>query len=743
MQKLFSTILLLFNLNGLYAQHSFFTILPSNTIDVIGVRQIKPTLFKTVKLDVQSFKFLQVSIPSEESKQTIELQLPTPDGTMLDFKIFESKMMLEPLYSKYKEIRTYTAICKTNKFVTAKIDFTVWGFHAKIFDGNNTYFIDPFTNLTDEYYTVYYKRDFVKPLHERLQCEVEADNQSEDIKVDESGKSSYKTHGLQKREYRLALACTMEYSAAVGGGTPTKASVLSAMVTSMNRVNGVFEREFAIHENLIGNNDTLIYLPGGTDPYTNNSGSTMLNENQTNIDAIIGIANYDHGHVFSTGGGGIAQLGSYCGTGKARGVTGSSNPIGDPFDIDYVAHEMGHQLGGSHTFNSVSGSCSGNRSSSSAYEIGSGITIMAYAGICDLDNIQPHSDDFYNIRNLNQISTFLTTGTGNGCALKTNLTNKIPVFNKTIFNRDTIPYKTPFELIVKNASDTDNNVLLYCWEQYNRGGSGSAWNAKTTVAPNFRSFNPTLDSNRTFPQYKELILNTESYLGEVLPDTQRILTFKNTLRDMNNGYGAFNYSDDSVNLVVINTGSELFRVTSQNANGISYAGNSMQQVNWNVATTTSATINCPKVDIYVSVDSGKTWYLRLANTNNDGSEMISIPNTATTSARVKVKGANNVFFDLNDNWFTITKVADPAGVSNSSVASVAISPNPTFDFINYSIGQNEIKKIQLLDVMGKEILVINQPQHNIINTSTLKNGIYILKITSTDNKLFVGKVLKK
>ncbi|MCB0079240.1 MAG: hypothetical protein KDD73_17725, partial [Anaerolineales bacterium] len=184
------------------------------------------------------------------------------------------------------------------------------------------------------------------------------------------------------RTYRLALACTGEYANYHGSNTGNndKSFALAAMATTMNRVNGIYERDATLTMVIVPNNDLLVYLDGATDPYTNGSGSTMLGENQSTCNAVIGSANYDIGHVFSTGGGGIASLNSPCTSNKARGVTGQSNPIGDPFDIDYVAHEMGHQYGGNHTQNN---NC--NRAASAAVEVGSGITIMGYAGICAPD----------------------------------------------------------------------------------------------------------------------------------------------------------------------------------------------------------------------------------------------------------------------------------------------------------------------------------------------------------------------
>lgn len=626
----------------------FWSEINESQIVQIGERYIIPKSYRTLKLDLENLKSYLLAAPFENNNGTFNkitvLSLPLPDGSMSRFSIFESPVMEASLAAEYPQIKTYLGKGIDDTYATVRFDITQLGFHAMIMSPEGRVFIDPYTLGDVENYISYYTRDFYKA-GSAMDCELVSD-ESRLNELNYLRESTLLTPtGPQLRTYRLALAATGEYTAFFGG---TVTNAMAAVVTSVNRVNGVYETEFAIRMILVANNDTLIFTNAATDPYTNNDGFAMLAQNQTTVDERIGAANYDFGHVFSTGGGGVAYLGVICVNGfKAQGVTGSGAPVGDPFDIDYVAHEMGHQFGGNHSFNGTAGSCGGgNRNASTAYEPGSGSTIMAYAGICGSHNLQSNSDPYFHTINFDEIVAYTNFGSGNGCALITNTGNSAPIVTVPT-GGFYIPKSTPFSL-TGSASDPDNDALTFCWEEFDLG-PGGAPGTPSGNAPIFRSWTPTSSGTRYFPRIQNLINNT-TVIGELLPSYTRVLTFRLTARDNKQIGGGVNYAQVQFN---VDGNSGPFLVTSPNTN-VTLAGGSTQTIAWDVANTNIAPVNCNSVNILLSIDGGQTFTQVLSsNTANDGSEDVLIPNTSTTTARIKVEAVDNIFFDISNTNFTI------------------------------------------------------------------------------------------
>lgn len=648
---------------------------------------VRPEKFQALLLDRQQISDVLRLAPLESNVGDVKnsdfvVSIPMPDGSFSRFRVVESPIMAPGLAAEFPSIHTYLGQGIDDPTATIRFDITPQGFHAQILSpAQGASYIDPYSRGNDTLYTSYYKRDLTS--RDDFQCIGPDDVAAASAELQPELGTSLRSTGSTRKEYMLACAATGEYTAFHGG---TVALGQAAIVTAINRVTGIYETELAVRLILVANNSLLVYTDGATDPYTNSSGSTMLGQNVTNINAVIGSANYDIGHVFSTGGGGIAGLSVVCGASKARGVTGLPSPTGDAFYVDYVAHEMGHQFGGNHCFNGASSGCSSNRVASTAFEPGSGSTIMAYAGVCSaLDNIQNNSDPYFHFISIQEISAFINAG-GNPCATAVNTGNNQPTVNAGIDY--TIPSGTPFVLTAASGSDPDGDAVTYCWEERDLGPAqtpgavGGVGAPDNGSSPLFRSFDPTSTNSRTFPRLSAVLTNSLSLKIERVPTTNRTMNFRCTIRDNRAGTGGAN--SDDMNVIVNNTGGA-FSVTSPNT-AVSWSGN--QTVTWAVAGTNGAPVNTANVKISLSTDAGNTFPTTLlASTTNDGSEVVTLPNINTTQARIKVEAVGNIFFDISNANFTIT----PAAPANPSSPLASASPVCPGDLVNLSatIGANE------------------------------------------------------
>lgn len=581
------------------------------------------------------------------------IDLPMPNGTTRKYRICESPIMSDALAQKIP-VKTYRVQGIENPAENGRLDFGINGFHGFVrsTDGQS-FVIEPVQRGNKAGVFVYFRRDNESPRN--FACYTQAfgggGRTFPGLSARNNGGFQIMAAGDTIKSYRLAMNATGEYTAFHGGETQANAAV----VTSVNRQNSVYEIDFAIHLNLIYNK---CFTDPNTDPYTNDNGGAMLGENQTETDNSVGDANYDMGHVFSTGGGGVAALNSVGVSGrKAMGVTGLPTPVGDDFDIDFVAHEMGHQFGGRHTFNGTDGNCGGAHDDPAAYEPGSGTTIMAYAGICASEDVQPHSDPYFHVDSLERITAWRNDAQSGGTSTATG--NRQPTANAG--GDYTIPLQTPFKLTAV-GTDADNDPITYCWEQFDLGTATPT--TDNTTRPLFRSFNPTTVPSRSLPRMQDIVGGVNSPY-EYRPDQPRQMRFRVTVRDNHPGSGG--YAFDDMNITV--TGAP-FSVLEPSTPQTAF-GNSTMTVTWNPGGSASA-----NVDIYFSTNRGTDYVAGTAtavkmNTPNDGSETITLPNVNTTQGRLIVQGSGNIFFDINDADITVQQInVDPPVITSISPNSV-------------------------------------------------------------------------
>jgi subtilisin-like proprotein convertase family protein len=677
MKQAFTLVLFVccFFITTLSAQQWWTDAPVSGMPELEGTRWIQPAAYRSIDVDLEAVKALLSQAPlwfTDEAAQPLLMSFPMPDGSTRLFEVLEAPVMSPGLAQKYPGMRSFAGKSPEDGTAYARFGYTHKGFHAMISSGrHSTVYIDVMSSGQNRFHQAYYRKDYGGIPGNEFVCGVE------EIKDDAVNNAPESLLGdCNLRVYRLALACTGEYALFHGG---TVADVMAEYNVAMTRVNGVYERDATVHMELVENTDLLIFLNPATDPYTNTNGGAMLGQNQTTCNNIIGLANYDIGHVFSTGGGGVANLNAVCTNNKARGVTGQSSPVGDPFYIDYVAHEMGHQFGANHTQNN---SC--NRNNATAMEPGSASTIMGYAGIC-APNVQSNSDDHFHAISIQEITNFIENGAGGSCPVLIPLGNTGP-FVTTLAADYTLPVSTPFFLTAL-ASDPDDDELTYCWEQMNNQVAPMPPQPTNTGGPAFRSNPPTLSPTRYFPNLNAVV-NGATPTWEVLPSVSRNMNFRVSVRDNFMGGGCV--SAANVALTFTNQAGP-FVVLNPNT-ALTWTVGVPETITWNPANTDQAPVSCDLVDIYLSIDGGLSYPIQLADdVPNNGSFELLVPEYITTQARVQVVCADNIFYDISDEDFEIVLPPYPNYVAQISPA-----------FINQCIGEDPVYTITLTGIAGYE-----------------------------------------
>ncbi|MCG2612169.1 proprotein convertase P-domain-containing protein [Flavobacterium sp. SM15] len=734
-------------------------------------RQAFPKKYDLYQLDINPIKQALFSAVDKTSRQSVIISLPTAKGGIEQFEMYEASNFEADLQAQFPEIRAFSGRGITDRYATVKLSISPQGIQTMIFRADKeSEFMEPYSKDRTVYAVYNSQREKGKY---GWACSTDDKHMMENL--DRQIPNTNKSDAGQLKTMRLAQSCNGEYAnyhgASTAGTAADKAMVLAAFNATLTRCNGVYEKDLALHLNLVASTTNVIYCNPATDPYSTtlsqwnaqlqNALSSSLTGPSTSLAA--NNAAYDIGHMFgaSGGGGNAGCIGCVCvndtssttDNNKGSGITSPADgiPEGDNFDIDYVVHEVGHQLGGNHTFSNS------NEGSGVNKEVGSGVTIMGYAGITSQD-VAPHSIDIYHEATIAQIQANLATKT---CPVTTPISanNVAPVVSAVA--NFSIPINTPF-VLTGAATDANNDPLTYCWEQNDDGGAqtgaSSGARANKPVGPNFISWLPTASPSRYFPKIESIVANSATtsqvggdagMLSEALSSVARDLNFRLTVRD-NAPYsstapvtvGQTSFTDMKITTVAT---AGPFTVTGPNT-AVSWAAGTNQTITWNVANTDIAPINAKYVDIYLSTDGGYTYPTLLASrVPNDGSETITVPNNLGSANRYMVKANGNVFFDISNinslvpaggTTFSVAFNGTDGGQNKSACQGTDVSYDIVYKALNGFSGTTSFSATgnpagSTVTFSPSTISADGTVTMTISNTATATPGIYNIMVTAT------------
>jgi len=583
---------------------------------------------RTVALDLQQWEQIATQNPSN-----LSINLPLPTGELLDVIIKEAPILEKKLADKFPAIKTYTIAAPST--IKGRISYTPNGVHALLYHPAGMVFIEPIVPGNASYHSSYFAKDqsAEEPEVFRLSCgTIPKIPTGEPTQATAQSRSS--GNAVDLKMYRLLISTTGEFAQYHNARLPGE--VLFEVAEQMNFINAIYEREFAIRFELIDETLDLIFIDPATDPYDGDrTVFSLLQQSSFDLETRVDVNKFDIGHIltsncFPSQGGqaaGVAEFRSACTVRKSRGVS-CQFQSNTRFATNIFAHEIGHQFGASHSWSNCAGS--EDQRAETPYEPGSGSTIMSYAGACGFqNNVQQRADPYFHIANIEQVERHQESNPTCGSSISSeNVAPEAIILQEEDL---VIPILTPFEL-KGEAIDENGDDLTYSWEQFDVGPA-SILDEPRGNAPIFRSFPPSSNSNRVIPRL-ENIIDGVSENKEVLPDYSRDITFRYTVRDNYPESGgvdwkeiAFKSSDTAGPFLVEfpNRGTDVVRV-----------GEAVN-VQWAVANTNTLPVNCQKVDIFLSLDGGRTYPEILAReVDNDGSQVVTIPQITSNRARIKV-----------------------------------------------------------------------------------------------------------
>ncbi len=700
------------------------------------------------RLASEDFKKALIYAPKRSTfsgRSNTMISFPNEKGELEQFRVMEVKTLSDEIAKKHPTIKTYLGIAESDPLKRIRFSVTPSGVKTMLTKpGQSMVFSEPIPNRPDQY--IVYSRDIHDEEAIGLDCLTD--------KI-ASSQAPAQTRGADDqmlRTFEIAITTTAEYTNFWDDGSDgdPKDDAFDQVVATLNRVNEVFETDMAISFTLVSGTN-IIYDDPITDPFNQNG--YVGGQSQFILDTTIGSANYDIGHVFdyeggsggNVGTGNAGCIGCVCNNGsKGSGwsahlfIDNDGGPyMSDFFDVDYVCHEIGHQMGANHTWSFVSEGTGVN------VEPGSGSTIMGYAGIEGINDVQDHSDPYFHYESINQV---LNNVGGKTCQDETPIANEPPAANAGPDH--TIPQGTAFVLRGSATDDDSGDTLTYCWEQIDNGISNNGnFGPTRNSSASFRSRPPSISPDRYMPIMERVVAGqlTETSPVETVDNTSwetvstvgRSLNFALTVRDrMPTSTGQTPQSSFDTMTVTVDENSGPFVVTSQTTNETWSAGSAVT-ISWDVAGTDGSPVNVSNVNIKLSTDGGLTFPMALTPSAvpNDGSQEIVVPSGINTeSARVMIEAAGNIFFAINSTDFTIN---DPLlDFEDIAIDNFAVYPNPNngeFTIAMRSQDSLRVLQVELFDITGRKVYDRTYDgslaTKRIVNVGRRQHGLYFLRIS--------------